>query len=154
MSMLNTLNISGHQPNLHILDNESLSSMRQVLLKNNINYQLAPAHPHRINSDEHAIQTFKAHLITYLCAADSGYLEKEWDSLLPQETLNLNLLRNCRFNPKLSAHEALNGIFDYNKTPLGPLGARVVVHEKTTNFHTWSPHVTDGWYIGPYLEYY
>jgi hypothetical protein len=63
-------------------------------------------------------------------------------------------LRNCRFNPKLSAHTALHSVFDYNKTPLAPLGTKVVIHEKTDKHKTWSTHGTDGWYIGPALDHY
>jgi hypothetical protein len=33
-------------------------------------------------------------------------------------------------NPKLSAWEQLFGVFDYNATPLGPPGTRVLVHDK------------------------
>ena len=43
--------------------------------------------------------------------------------------LTLNLLRTSRINPRLSAEEQLNGIFNFNRTPIGPLGTRVVVHE-------------------------
>ena len=65
-----------------------------------------------------------------------------------------NLLRNCRFNQKLSVHAALYSTCHYNKTKLDPIGTRFLVHEKTTNSPTWIPHVTDGWHIIPVLERY
>ena len=68
--------------------------------------------------------------------------------------MTLNLLRNFCFNTKLSAHVALHGTFEYNKTPLAPLGTRVLVHEKPENCCTWAPYGTNGWSIGPYLEHY
>ena len=74
--------------------------------------------------------------------------------LLPQATLTLNLLHNCRFNPKLSAHADLHCTFDDNKIPIDPLGTRVLVREKTTKHFTWTPRGTNGWYIRPYLENY
>ena len=128
--------------------------MRQGLLKNNIKYQLVPPRLLRQNAAERAIQTFLAHFITCLFAADPGYPEKKRDCFLPQSTFTLNLLRNCRFNPKSSAYAALRGTFEYNKTPISPLGTRVLVHENTTNIHTWEPRGTDEWYIGPVLEHY
>jgi hypothetical protein len=100
------------------------------------------------------IQTFKAHLITFLCTADPGYPANEWDRFLPQSVITLNLLRNCRFNPNLSAHTELHSVFHYNKTPLAPLGTKVVIHEKTGKRKTWSTHGINGWYIGPALEHY
>ena len=154
IAMLTQLSISGHAPKLHILDNEASSILKKSLLKHKIQYQLVPPHIHRRNAAERAIQTFKAHFITCLCTADPEYPAKEWDRFLPQSVITLNLLRNCRFNPKLSAHTALHRVFDYNKTPLAPLGTKVVIHEKTDKRKTWSTHGTDGWYIGPALEHY
>ena len=152
--MLITLTTSGHQPNIIILDNKASSSMRQDFIKNKIKYQLVPLHLHRRNASERAIQTFKANFNTCLCASDPRYPSKEWNFFLMQATLTINLIRNCHFNPKLSAHAALRGTFYYNKTPLAPLGTRVLVHEKTTNCRTWAPFGTNGWCIGPYLEHY
>ena len=72
---------------------------------------------------------------------------------MPQIELTLNLLRNCRYNLKISAQTALHGTFDFNKTPLAPLGTCLVIHEKTDNRANWSPHGTEGWYIDPALEH-
>ena len=59
MSMMYPLNRSRHQKNLHILDNEASSIIKQGVHKNKIKYQLVPLHLHIRNADEHAIQTFK-----------------------------------------------------------------------------------------------
>ena len=89
-----------------------------------------------------------------VCASNPEYPPKELYRFLPQEILTLPFLHNCFFYPKLSAYALFRGIFDYNKTPLAPIGARFLVHEKTTNCHTWEPHGAEGWYIGPDLERY
>jgi len=68
--------------------------------------------------------------------------------------MTLNFLRSCRFNPKLSAYEALNGTFDFNTTPLVPPGTKVLLHEKPDVRRTWAPRGTNAWYIGPALEHY
>ena len=70
-----------------------------------------------------------------------------------QATLTLNILRNYCFNPKFSSHASLYGILHYNKTPLAPLGTRVLFQYSTTNHRTWETRVTYGWYISPDLEY-
>ena len=154
MSTLSTLTTSGHQPNINILNNEASSSPRQGFLKNKIQYHLVPPYLHRRNTAKCAIQKFKAHFIKCLCAADPRYTAKEQDNFLPQATLNLNMLQNCRFNPKLSAHAALHGTFDYNKKPLSTLGNIVLVHERKTNRRTWAPSGTNARYTGTYLEHY
>ena len=55
---------------------------------------------------------------------------------------------------RVSAEVMLNGIFDYNKTPLAPPGARVIVHEASCVRKTWDARGVDVWYIDGALEYY
>ena len=48
----------------------------------------------------------------------------------------------------------LEGVFDFIKTPFSPLFTKVVLHEKPSQRLSWDPHGTEGWYLGPALEYY
>ena len=89
-----------------------------------------------------------------LCSVDKDFPLHLWDRLLPQAVLTLHLLRGSRLNPKLSAWAQLFGNFDFNRTPLGPPGMRVIVHEKPDKRSSWSPHGVDGWYVGPALDSY
>ena len=154
ISMLTNLSTNGHQPQIHIMDNEASTILKQALLKYKIKYQLVPPHIHRRNAAERAIQTFKAHFISILCGANPKFPVKEWDRLLPQTCMTLNMLRTCRYNSKINAYTALNGLFDYNKTPFLPLGTQIIVHEKPDKRRTWAPRGTDAWYIGPAMEHY
>ena len=52
----------------------------------------------------------------------------------------MNMLRGSRMNPKLSAWDQVCGVYDYNSTPIGPPGTRVLVHEKANERGTWAPH--------------
>jgi hypothetical protein len=72
----------------------------------------------------------------------------------PHSVITLNLLRQSRLNPKLSEHAQLNGPFNYNTTPIAPLGTRVIIHEKPDHRRSWSPHGINTWYIGPAMEPY
>ena len=85
-----------------------------------INHQLVPPHNHRENLSERVIQTFKTYLKACLATVDPELPLREWDRLLPQAITSLNLLRNTRLNPKLSAYAFLFVQFDYNRTPLVP----------------------------------
>jgi hypothetical protein len=58
----------------------------------------------------------------------------------------LNLLWAAHSYPTVSAYEAINGPFDFNKTPLAPPGIKVVIHEKPSQQKTWDPHGVLGWY--------
>ena len=54
----------------------------------------------------------------------------------------------------MSAWEFFQGPFDFNKTPLGPVGCRVLIHAKTTTRLSWDFRAKQGFYIGPALDSY
>ena len=144
----------GRKPELHILDNECSAEFKYALTKNKIQYQLVPPHVHRRNAAERAIQTFKHHFLAGLASADPDFPVGEWDRLLPQAVLTLNLLRNSRVNPKLSSHTFLHGNFNFHATPLAPPATKVVIHNKPKERNSWSFHGRDGWYVGFAPEHY
>ena len=113
-----------------------------------------PPHNHRANAAERAIQTFKHHFKSCLATIDPDFPIREWDRLLTQAELTLNLLQTARVNPSLSAYAYLFGNFDYNRTPLVPLGTKVVAHTKTSKRASWELNGKQGWYIGPSLNHY
>ena len=76
MPMLSTLTKSGNQPNIHILDNDASSILKQGLIKHNIQYQLVPTHLHRHNEAKRTIQTSKVNFIKCLYAAQPNYNAK------------------------------------------------------------------------------
>jgi hypothetical protein len=66
----------------------------------------------------------------------------------------LNLLRQSRLNSTISADEAVEGRFDYNATPLGPLGCALLIHKKTSQRHLWDFRAREGWSIGAAMQSY
>jgi hypothetical protein len=142
--LIQYLIIHDFKPILQRLDNEESLALRNYLTKQGIDYQLAPSYIHRRNNAERAIQTFKNHFISGLCAFDLNCPLKMWDRLLPQAKITLNLLSKSRINPRMSAFAQLNGHFDFNRTPLAPPGTRVIVHEKPDQRASWDPHGLDG----------
>lgn len=61
---------------------------------------------------------------------DQKFPVLQWDLLLEQAIITINMLRATRINPKLSAHDYLLGVFNYNATPMAPPGMKVVAHHK------------------------
>ena len=110
------------------MDNEASTDLKKSLHKNSIQYQLFPPHIHRRNSAERAIRTFKNHLLANLAGADPNFPVSEWDRLLPQIQITLNLLRNSRVNPALSSYAYLFGNYDFNQAPLAPVGTKLISH--------------------------
>ena len=62
---------------------------------------------------------------------DPDFPIREWDHLLTQAEITINLLRSARTNPKLSA-----------------------CHLKPDDRPSWSPNGEEGWVIGPSLDHY
>ncbi|KAL7476168.1 hypothetical protein ACHAW6_002048, partial [Cyclotella cf. meneghiniana] len=92
-------------PNWHVLDNDAPEDLKQAI-------------------PERAIQTFKGHLISVLAGVSDDFPINQWDELLPQTVLTLNLLRQSNIAPNISAYAYHHGSFDYNqKCHLHPWGA-------------------------------
>jgi hypothetical protein len=144
----------GFKPQLQKLDNEASKVLKRSIRDKCIDYQLVPPHAHRRNAAERAIQTFKNDFIACLGTTDKNFPLHLWDRILPQAITTLNLLRSSRLNPRLSAEEHLNGTFDFNRTPLAPLGTKVIIHKKPSERRSWAPHGLDGWYVGHAPEHY
>ena len=124
-------------PNLYIMDNECSNELKAAFGEVKVDYQLVPPASHRANAAERAIRTFKNHFKACLASVNPDFPIKQWDRLLEQGEITLNLMRSARANNKLSAYSYLFGIFDYNKTPLVPPGTKVLVHTKRENRKSW-----------------
>jgi hypothetical protein len=148
------LQVNGYAPQLHLLDNECSTNIKDAFRKHNVDFQRVPAHQHRRNAAERAIQTWKNHFIAGLASTDPSFPLSAWDYLLPQCDLTLNLLRSSRRQPKLSAYACLFGNFDFNRTPLAVPGTKVVIHQTPAQRRTFAVHGLDGFYIGHSPEHY
>ncbi|WP_281640541.1 Ty1/Copia family ribonuclease HI [Aurantimicrobium minutum] len=144
----------GCRPKLQRMDNECSTLLKEYMQAENIDYQLVPPHDHRRNAAERAIRTAKNHFVAGLCSVDPQFPMSQWDKLLPQAELTLNLLRGSRINPKLSAYEQLFGRYDFNRTPIAPPGIKVLAYVKSKVRKTWAPHAIDGYYVGPAMDSY
>jgi hypothetical protein len=140
---------------IQILDNKASADYKEAItFKWNATFQLVPPDLHRCNRAERAIRTFKDHFLAFLAGVDSTFPPYLWDLLLPQAEFTLNLLRQATLNPRISAWEFFQGPFDFNKTPLGPVGCRVLIHAKPASCRSWDFRAKNGFYIGPALESY
>ena len=123
LNLYQRLVASGAAPTFYVLDNECSGDLKHALKKNQIKFQLAPPHQHRRNAAERAIQTFKNHFIAGLSSTYPDFPVHEWDCLIKQAEMTLNMMHNARTNPKLSAYEYLNGTFHFPSTPRLPPGS-------------------------------
>jgi len=152
--VITTLKTGGYHPALNVMDNECLATVEKYIRSEQINIQLVPPHNHRVNAAERAIATFKEHFIALLATVEMHCPLQLWDAFLPQVELTLNMLRFSRRNPNKSANQEVYGSFDFNKTPLAPLGTRALIYDGPASRASWAPHATDGYYMGPASNHY
>ena len=148
------LKVTPTDRNMFILDNKCSNDIKNTISSYNATFQLVPPHQHRQNAAETAIKIVKSHLLSGIATCHTQFPITEWDRLLPQAELTLNLLQNSRINPKLSSWAFLHGQHDFNKHPLAPPGSKLLVHTKPSNRASWAFHGVQGCYIGPALNHY
>jgi hypothetical protein len=143
-----------YQPALNVMENECSKAVEKHICTNRMTIQLVPSHNHRVNTAKQAIGTFKEHFVAALATVNNLCPLQLWDEFLPQVELTLNMLRFSRRNPLISANQKLYGPFDFNKTPLAPLGTKALVYNDPATRTSWAPHATDGFYVGPATNHY
>ena len=142
------------KPKLHVLDNECSKNIVEFLNKQATKIQFVEPHQHRVNASERAVQTFKNRFIAGLSMVDQKFPLQLWDILIPQAQDTVSLLRRCWSNSKLSAYASLEGEFNFDKTPLAPLGTRTLLYLDPKQRNTWQTHAIDAWYTGPAMNHY
>jgi hypothetical protein len=125
--VISILKSVGYHPALNVMDNECSAAFKKYIRSEAINIQLIPPHNHQANSTKRAIATFKEHFIAALATIDMLCPLQLWDENLLQVELTLNMVHFSRQNPTKSANQKVYGSFDFNKTPLAPLGTKDLV---------------------------
>ena len=115
---------------------------------------MIPPNQHRQNAAKRAIRTLKSHLLAGLAICDPNYSLKEWDRLLQQAELTINLLRNSCLKPRLSAWAYLFGNFIFTKCPLLLPGTKIFLHSKPGKRANWTFYGEQNYYIGTAINHY
>jgi hypothetical protein len=147
----------GLLPNVQRINNKSAfltAAFQAYQADENINVDLVPPGQKRRNKAERCIETAKHHIIAVIAGCDPNFPMKAAKHHFPQIEITLNLLRPSRKYPMMSAWEQLHGEYDFNGWPLGPMGCRVLCHDKPGDRPTWGVHGTEGYYVGPTLKHY
>ena len=152
--LLSEFTKASNPPDVWILDNKISNDFKAALKKHNTAFQLVPPHSHCRNLAKRAIQTWKNHFKAGLATTDPNFPLSEWDCLIPQANITLNLLRAARANPDLLAHAYIYGMFNFAATPMPQLGTKVIVHPDPKMCGTWELNSDVGWYVGPALDHY
>ena len=105
-------------------------------------------------ASERAIQTWKNHYVAGLSTTNPNCPLQLWYQFIPQAKDTLNMLRRERVNPKLSSYAVLEGQFNFNKTPLAPVGTKALVFLDQKHQKSFKTHAVDVFYVGPDMKHY
>ena len=108
----------GFKPQLHKLDNKMSHEVEAFVSSQHTHLQYTPPDMHCTNPAERAIQTWKNHFLSGIAGLPKSFPIANWCRLTTQCDATLNMLCPCRQNPRLSAHEALEGTFSFDATPM------------------------------------
>ena len=149
------LQAKGHQPALHVLDNECSKAVKNYITSQETGIQLVEPHNHRVNAAEPAVKTVKYHTLASLATLDPNCPIQLWCRFIQQIEITLNIMRTSRQNNTMSAYEDYHHHkFDWNKTPIAPLGTKSLTFKDPDDRAAWQPHGVDTWYTGPAMDHY
>ena len=112
------------------MDNEHSRAIQAFIKQEKIDEQFVKPHNCRVNAAKPAVKAVKYHTIAALTTVNPTCLLQLWNKMVPQIQDTLNTLRTSQQNSKILAYEHVEGSFDWNQTPLAPLGCRPVVYSK------------------------
>jgi hypothetical protein len=111
----------GHDVTYQRMDNETSRSLENYMAQEKIVIQYAPPQNHRANPAERAIQTAKNHFISAMAGTNPNFPTDQWDELLPQVEITMNLNRPSSADPLISAYEVVHRHkYDFLAHPLAP----------------------------------
>ena len=145
----------GALPPILRIDNEMSASLVTIVKKKfDLTIERAPPQNHRTLRAERAIQTWKSHFISTICTAPDSFPLLEHDRLVPYAVMTLNLLRESRTRPGISAWEHLHGKINWNGCIFAPPGIAVIAFEPKDKRGTWGTHGKPAFYLGPATDTY
>ena len=81
-----------------------------------MDYQISAPGDHRLKFLEGSLQFFKNHFVSIIHGCDPEYPSNQWDILIKQSVITLNMVQPSRINPEISAYNQLWGIFNFEKS--------------------------------------
>ena len=100
------------------------------------------------------IQATKQHFLRIIAGVETNLPMNQWEHLLPQSELTLNLLQQSNTTPTVSAYAAMFGPFKYNRIPRGLMRCAVLINEKSNTRTTWDNHAVYGWNLYTSSDHY
>ena len=117
----------GYQRKLSVMDNKCSKAVEKYTQSTKAAIQLVSPDNYRVNVAKRAIQTWKDHWLSGMDTINPNCPIQLWCQLIEQGQDMLSLLHVSRVIPKLSTYAILEGQFNFNRTPLAPVGTRALI---------------------------
>ncbi|KAL7475912.1 hypothetical protein ACHAW6_001808 [Cyclotella cf. meneghiniana] len=128
---MSKLKVRHHVVDQKVLNNEVSQEFHHVITEDwKATFLLVPPDVQCHYVTEQGIQTFKAHFLGILAGLSPTFSNYLWDKLLPQAELTFNPLCQSTIAPAMSAWKHYNVHFNFEATPLGPIGCPLIIHNK------------------------
>ena len=108
-SLTEDLKIRRIHPGLYFMDNEASTGLNLTMTTMDIKCQLVLLSNHIANNAQIEIKTFRNHFIVGMCILDKKFHIQLWYRLLQKSTISLNMLRQSRTLPHISAYTHIFG---------------------------------------------
>ena len=116
----------------------------EKIIKQHCALKLVPPHCHQRNVTKVAIKAFKRNFSSIIAGVAIDFPMHQWERLLTQAEITINLLRQSNTTPTVSAYTEIFGPFNYNIMPLGIMGCAVLIYENPNAHATWDNHSVYG----------
>ncbi len=148
------MTLQDFKPLLHKQDNEISQKVEQFLLSQQTHLQYTPPDIHCTNPTKPAICILKNKFLAGIAGLPKSFPMASWCQLTKQCNITLNMLCLCCQNPLFLTHEALNGSFLFDTTPMAPLGTEVLVQIKPTSAACVDTTRQKAWYLSHLANHY
>lgn len=103
---------------------------------------------HWYNPIQRTIRGFKTHFIPNRSGADQNYPSNAWDLLLHHVINTLNMLKQSKINPKVSAYMLVKGRHAYNSHSIIPTEYMfIILYGMRAERHKWDKYDTYCYFI-------
>ena len=136
------------------MDNVTSKDVETFIAEQQAKVQYTLADIHRTNIAERCCRTWKKYFMAVRDGAPPPFCIENLCKMTEQCDITLNMMRQCTLNSRLSAFEAIEGMYSFDATPMAPVGNETMIRLKPMRQHTWSYHVVKAWYFAPSLKHY
>lgn len=143
----------GFNPTLHCMDNKTSAKLEQFIAEQNTNVQYTAPGRHCATTEK-AVKTYKSCFKSTTASLPPEFPISYWFRLLPHVDVCVNIVCQCRQNPKLPAWGAMGGDFHFESTPIAPPGISMLMYKRPQKRATFGHNLEKAWYIGLCLNNY